>query len=301
MSRIRRIITALSFLWMPVAGYAAIHVFACEPEWGALSQELGGDAVKVFTATTAHQDPHHIQARPSLIAHMRRADMVVCTGAELEIGWLPLLLRAAHNGKVQPGRPGYFLAAAQVRLLERPARLDRAEGDIHAQGNPHIHMDPHNIARVARALAQRMAEIDPADAGTFQSRLADFEARWQDAISRWEKRGAPLKGVPVVVHHRQWVYLIHWLGMQRVGELEPKPGVPPTPGHLAALQAQLKAQPAKLIIHAAYEDPAPARWLSQRTGIPEVTLPFTVGGSKRAKDLFSLFDDTLDRLLEGLK
>ncbi len=293
-------IIALTVL-SPLSAQARLHVFACEPEWGALTREIGADDVNIFTATTARQDPHHIQARPSLIARMRRADLLVCTGAELEIGWLPLLLRKAHNGRVQPGRPGYFLAANQVRLLERPTRLDRAEGDIHAQGNPHIQTDPRKLARVARALAARMAELDPTNADRYQQRLRDFEVRWQKAIDRCEERATPLRGKAIVVHHRQWPYLEAWLGLRQVGELEPKPGIPPTPGHLAALKARLKIEPAQAIVHAAYMDPSPARWLSRQTGIPEVTLPFTVGGSDRAKDLFGLFDDTIDRLLSVMQ
>ncbi|RMG30777.1 MAG: zinc ABC transporter substrate-binding protein, partial [Gammaproteobacteria bacterium] len=175
-------------LLLPGIAQARLNVFACEPEWGALAEVLGGEDVRVFTATTARQDPHHIQARPGLIARMRRADLVVCTGAELEIGWLPLLLRKAHNGRVQPGRPGYFLAANHVRLLERPARLDRAEGDIHPLGNPHIQTDPHNIARVADALAEHMEALDDAHADRYRQRLQAFQDRWQQAIHRWEER-----------------------------------------------------------------------------------------------------------------
>ena len=300
MNRIGMFLLVFSGL-LPFPALARLDIFACEPEWGALAQALGGDEVRVFTATTARQDPHHIQARPRLIARMRRADLLVCTGAELEIGWLPLLLRKAHNGRVQPGQPGHFLAANHVRLLERPARIDRAEGDIHAQGNPHIQTDPRNIARVARALAGRLAELDPTHAEHYLRRFEDFDARWRKAIAGWERRAAPLKGVAIVVHHRQWPYLEAWLGLRQVGELEPKPGIPPTPGHLASLKARLKQQPARMIVHAAYLDPAPARWLSRQTGIPEVTLPFTVGGSKRASDLFGLFDDTIDRLLGALQ
>ncbi len=293
------ILVTLSLL--PLCAQASLNVFACEPVWGALAQEIAGDQGSVFTATTARQDPHHIQARPSLIARMRRADMLACTGAELEIGWLPLLLRKAHNGKVQPGRPGHFLAANQVRLLERPTRLDRAEGDIHAQGNPHIQTDPRNILRVAKAMAARMAELDPDNADHYQARFTDFRDRWRQAMAGWRERAAPLKGMALVVHHRQWPYLERWLGLQQVGELEPKPGIPPTPGHLAKLKARLKSRPARAIIHAAYMDPAPARWLSRQTGIPEITLPFTVGGTEQARDLFSLFGDTLDRLLGVVK
>src|SRR5262252_9131061 len=162
-----RLITGLglSFVAFVSAGpvRAELNVFACEPEWAALASEIGGDKVSVFTATTAKQDPHQVQARPALIAQLRSADLVVCTGAELEIGWMPVLLRQASNGRVQPGSPGYFEAAQQVRPLDLPTRFDRAEGDIHPAGNPHIQTDPRNIATVAAALARRLSEIDPAD------------------------------------------------------------------------------------------------------------------------------------------
>ena len=148
-------------------GAEALEVFACEPEWAALATELGGDKVEVFSATTARQDPHQIQARPALIARLRSADLVICTGAELEIGWMPVLLRQAANARVQPGTPGYMEASQYVRLLEVPTRLDRAEGDIHPAGNPHIQSDPRNIAAVATALARRLSEIDPADNAVF--------------------------------------------------------------------------------------------------------------------------------------
>src|ERR1700694_5303976 len=159
---------------------AALNVFATVPEWGALVDELGGDKVKVYTATHALQDPHHVEARPSLIARARGADLVVATGAELEIGWLPLVLQQAGNPAVQPGKPGYFEAAQSVPLLEVPGKLDRAEGDVHAAGNPHIQIDPHNIARVAEALSRRMAELDSANAAAYQTRYQSFAGRWNE-------------------------------------------------------------------------------------------------------------------------
>src|SRR5215470_16766214 len=170
----------LGFVQFVAAGpvHAALNVFACEPEWGALASEIGGDKVAVFTATTARQDPHQVQARPALIARLRAADLVVCTGAELEVGWMPVLLRQAANGRVQPGSAGYFEAAQQVRLLEVPTRLDRAEGDIHAAGNPHIQTDPRNIATVAAALSRRMQELDQPDAADFAARAQSFASRW---------------------------------------------------------------------------------------------------------------------------
>jgi len=290
------ILTALA---MPA--YAALNVFACEPEWASLAQELGGDKVSVVSATTARQDPHHIEARPSLIARMRAADLVICSGAELEIGWLPLLLTQAGNSRVQPGSPGYLEASRYVLKLEVPSAVDRSMGDVHPGGNPHVHTDPRNIARVAKVLAERLAQLDAANAATYRSRADSFDKRWAEAIARWQKRAAPLKGVPLVPHHKSFTYLISWLGMREVGDLEPKPGIPPTTSHLAGLVQQMKQAPAKMIVYSSYDDPKAAQFLSQRTGIPNVMLPFTVGGSDRSKDLFGYFDDLLARLLAPLQ
>jgi len=286
------------FLWLPVYGHAALNVFACEPEWGALAREIGGNSVKVYTATTALQDPHRIEARPSLIAQMRRAELVVCSGADLEAGWLPVLLREAGNPQVQPGRSGYFEASRFVALLEKPQTLDRAQGDVHAAGNPHIHTDPRNIARVGAALAARMAEIDPAGAAIYRAQWNAFSARWNDSLAGWRARAAPLKNLPVVVQHKSFSYLLVWLGMVEVATLEPKPVVEPSVAHLARIAAQLQATPARAVLRAAYHSPRPADWLSQRTGIPALALPYTVGGNARAGDLFGLFDDTIDQLLQ---
>jgi zinc/manganese transport system substrate-binding protein len=276
---------------------AALNILACEPEWGALSKEIGGDKVTVYTATTALQDPHRIEARPSLIARARNADLMVCTGAELEIGWAPLLQTQSGNLKIQAGEPGYFEAAGVVALLEKPTRLDRSMGDIHAAGNPHIHLDPRNIARVSAALSERMAGLDRANAGHYQDREKSFLQRWSDATARWEKQAAPLRGLPLVVYHKNLTYLISWLGMREVGALEPKPGLPPSTAHLGELLEQLKRDPAKAVVRAAYNEPRAAEWLAERAKIPAVMVPFTVGGTDNAKDLFGLYDDTLTRLL----
>lgn len=279
---------------------AELKVFACEPEWAALTQELGGDKVSVFTATTARQDPHHIEARPSLIARLRQADLLVCTGAEMEIGWLPVLQRQAGNARVQPGQPGYFEAANQVSMLEIPLQLDRSAGDVHPGGNPHIQTDARNIGRVAVALAQRLTAIDPENANHYQTRHRDFAQRWEAAIRRWEQQAAPLKGVRIVVQHKGFPYLENWLGLRQVAALEPKPGMEPTSGHLVEVLAKLRHAPAQMILRAAYHDGRASEWLAERAGIPVVVLPFTVGGSDQAKDLFSLFDDTVQRLRRAL-
>jgi zinc/manganese transport system substrate-binding protein len=280
---------------LPAQG--ALRVFACEPEWGALAQELGGNLVEVSVATNALQDPHHIQARPSLIARARNADLVVCTGAELEIGWLPLLLQQAGNAKIQAGQAGNFAAADFVRKLDLPSQLDRAQGDVHAAGNPHIQTDPRAIAQVAAALGARLAQVDPAHAGQYAQRLSDFSQRWQQAIGRWSARAAPLKDVAVVSQHKAFVYLYDWLGLKEVAVLEPKPGVEPSASHLQTVLASLKSTPARMSLHAAYQDPKPSDWLSRNAGVPAVKVAFTVGGTEGAKDLFSLFDDTVSRLL----
>lgn len=276
---------------------AALRVLACEPEWAALTRELAGDLAEVDAATTALQDPHRIEARPSLLAKARRADLLVCTGAELEAGWLPLLQREAGNGRIQPGQPGYFEASAQVPLLERPTRLDRAQGDIHAAGNPHVQLDPRRVAHIAAALTQRLAQLDPVNASRYAERNADFQSRWQAAVTRWQVQGAPLKGAAVVVHHKSFSYLADWLGLVVVGDLEPRPGVEPSAAHLAELLESLKARPARAVLRAAYMSAGPSQWLADKAGIAAVDLPFTVGGAPGTDDLFGLFDVTLTRLL----
>jgi len=284
-----------------VPAIAAINVFACEPEWGALAAELGGEKVTVYAATTALQDPHRIEARPSLIAKMRSADLVVCSGSQLEIGWLPILLTQSGNAKIQPGSAGYLEASQVVTRLEIPTAVDRSMGDIHPGGNPHVHLDPRNIAKIAGVLADRLARVDAPNAAAYQSASKAFLHRWQEAIARWEREGAKLKNVPVVVYHRDESYLINWIGMREAGSLEPKPGIPPTPAHLADLVDRMKRDPAKVIVYSAYNSPKAAQSLGERTGIPAVMLPFTIGGSEKAKDLFGLFDDTLGRLLAAVK
>ena len=289
---------ALGFA-MPVA--AALKVFACEPEWAALATELGGDKVSVYAATNALQDPHRIEARPSLIARARSADLVVCTGSDLEVGWLPLLFTQSGNARIQPGQPGYFEASQVVARIEVPASVDRSMGDIHPGGNPHIHLDPRNIGKVAEALAVRLAQVDAPNAAFYKARAASFLPRWQTAIERWQREGERLKGVPVVVYHKDLSYFIGWMGMREAGSLEPKPGLPATPAHLAELVDRMKREPAKAIAYSAYNSAKAAEFLASRTGIPMVMLPFTVGGSDKAKDLFGLFDDTIARLLAVLK
>jgi len=291
----KRVLLA-SVLALASASAQALDVFACEPEWAALVRELAGDTVQVSVATTAFQDAHRVQARPSLIAQARQAQLLVCTGAELEVGWLPLLLRRAANPRIQPGSPGHFMAADFVRKIEVPLRLDRSEGDVHPQGNPHVHLNPRNISRVAKQLGQRLAQIDAAGSAGYRERTEVFLARWSAAVDNWELRAAPLAGTRLVAYHRSFSYLADWLDLQIVATLESKPGIPPSGAHLAALLEQLTPASPTAIILTPYENEKPAQWLSRKLGSPAVVLPYTVGGDDPVTDLFSLFEQTLAQL-----
>ena len=285
----------------PLAARADLSIFATVPEWAALARQIGGNKVQVFSATQALQDPHHVDARPSLIARLRNAGLVVATGAELEVGWLPLALRESANGAVQPGQPGYFEAARSVRMLEVPARLDRADGDVHAGGNPHVQTDARNFLAIGEALARRMGDLDAVNAQAYQAGYRSFAEKWRAAIARWEAAAAPLRGKAVVSHHKSWVYLYDWLGIREVGTLEPKPGVEPSVAWLGELAGRIAASQPKAVIRATYNPARPAEWFAEKTGIPVIVLPFTVGGSDKAGDLFGLFDDTLARLGAAIK
>ncbi len=296
-----RVLVLLLATLLALPAQAALKIFATVPEWGALAKEIGGDKVEVFTATSGLQDPHHIQARPSLIARARSADLVVATGAELEVGWLPVIQRESGNARIQAGQPGYFEAAGQVTMMELPGRLDRAEGDVHAGGNPHIQTDPRNFLKVGAALTVRMAELAPADAASYRANWQAFGERWQTAIARWEKQAAPLRGLPIAVQHKAFPYLENWLGLRAVATLEPKPGVEPSVAYLGKLLAHVAADPPKLVIRAAYLSSQPSEWFGREARVPVVVLPSTIGGNERAKDLFTLFDDTVARLLAALQ
>ena len=275
-----------------------INVFACEPEWAALSQELGGSLVSTFSATTAEQDPHHIQARPGLIAKIRRADILVCSGADLEVGWLPVLLQKSANPKVQAGQKGYFMTSKMVKLLAKPAILDRSMGDVHAAGNPHIQLDPRRMNIVAKKLSQRLQQIDPSHIAEYQNKLAQFKVRWKKAIKTWQQTTKEIQGKSIIVHHNSWVYLQQWLKLNKVAELEPKSGVPPSSSHLSHLLKQMQQTPADLIIYSTYQDPKAAHWLSKKTGITAVALPSSVSDNET---LFHWMDRLIQLLKDSIK
>lgn len=295
----RSLLLSISLLLFSVTAQAKLNIFACEPEWATLSKELAGDLAKVYRATSAKQDPHRIEARPSLIAKMRRADLIVCSGADLEVGWLPLLLRQASNRQVLPGNTGYFEAAQQVERLGEHDYVDRSMGDVHAAGNPHVHLDPHRLLTVADKLSQRMQQIDPEHAVQYQQNFAAFKTQWLENIRIWEAQAAKLKGSKVIVHHKNWDYLLEWLGIEEVADLEPKPGLPPTAGHLAKVMKIAKQQQPFATLVAAYQSPKSAQWLEEKTGVKGLHLAYTIGGKPDADTLKTLYDSTLKTLLEA--
>ena len=287
---------------LPAAARAeALQVFACEPEWAALVKALAPGA-QVTAATHARQDPHYIEARPALIIALRRARLAVCTGASLEAGWLPMLQQRAGNAAVRDGQPGMFYAARQVELIDQRDRIGFNEGDVHPEGNPHLHLDPDRLAQVARALSQRLAQVDPAGAAGYQERHTAWQAEWARRGADWRQGAAPLKGQRVVAQHSTFAYLWRWLGVRQVADLEPKPGVPPTPAHLQAVLAQVLAQPPIATVHALYQDGRPSAWLAQQLcegRAPALALPSTVTDDGPASTLEGLFEQDIAALLKA--
>ena len=297
----RKFFTALLFALSASLAHADLKIFATVPEWGALAQMLGGDKVKVYTATTGLQDPHRIQARPSLIANARSSNLLIATGAGLELGWLPTVQREANNAGIMPNQPGFLEVARYVRMLEIPTVVDRTMGDVHAEGNPHIQTDPRNLLPIARVISLRMQQLDPENAAYYQTQLTQFDQSWQANLQRWQIQAAPLRGTKIWVQHDGYPYMNAWLGLNQVGILEPRPGVEPSSRHLAEVLQRQQTVQGRMVIASAYLNDAPAKWFSEKAGIPEVILPFTVGGNEQAKNLTALYDDTLQRLLAALK
>lgn len=287
---------ALAAFLLPISqANSMVKVFACEPEWAALAREIGGDRVTAFAATNARQDPHHIRARPSLVAKIRRANLVVCSGSGLEIGCLPLLLQRG-GGSIQPGQVGNLMASHYVDVIEKPISLDRSLGDLHPEGNPHVHLDPNNIMTLARILQERLGLIDPAGKDHYASRLKAFSVSWSTAQKGWKQRVATFNAVPVIVHHKFWSYFIHWIGLREVGTLESKPGIPPSVKHLESLIASIQENNVKAILRTPYDDVKPSDWLANRTNIPVIEMPATVNSEARPGALVDFFDELLNKL-----
>lgn len=284
--------------WL-AAPAAAFTVFACEPEWAALTRVLL-PAARLHVATHPGLDPHHIEARPALIAQLRSADLAVCTGASLEAGWLPTLQERAGNARARD----VFFAADHVRLIDpQPGAIGTPwAGDVHAEGNPHLHVDPRNLLEVARALAERLGQELPAERAAIEQRRGAFEARWRQQIVDWERRAAPLRGQSVAAQHTTFGYLWLWLGVKQVADLEPRPGMAPTPGHLQRLLQGLREAPPLAVVIAAFQDPRPGRWLTGQLGakVPLVVLPATVPEDAAEKELVQWLDGLLRELLQAM-
>ncbi len=279
-----------------LASWAQAQVlFACEPEWAALAQVLMPQA-RVHIATLPTQDPHHIEARPALIAQMRNADMALCTGAALEEGWLPVLQQKSGNPKVQNGQPGMFWATEGQTLLGRVNSSGSPfEGDVHPQGNPHVQANPQRLAQVARDLARRMATLWPDQAAAVQDRLQGFEQRWQAHMARWQGQAQGLRGKTVAAQHTYFTYLWEWLGMTQVADLEPKPGLTPSPAHLQQVMQRLRDQTPRVwgLAVVKHQDPRAARWMQQQ--LPGLTVWSWQGtvGQATEEGLVQWFDQML--------
>ena len=285
------------FYIIPNLSHAIVNIFACEPEWESLAKEIGGEKVKTFSATHANQNPHYIRARPSLISKAVKADIIFCSGASLEVGWLPLLLQKA-KGSVQSGNDGYLMASEYVKVLEKTMVADRSMGDVHPEGNPHVHLNPHNISLIAKELTKRLELIDATNQSFYRSRLDNFILRWEEAINRWEKNSSDLKGMQVVIHHKTFSYLIDWLELTEVASLEVKPGIPPTASHLKGLLQQFKSKSPDVIIRTPFDPGDGSMWLSEKINTPAIIMPYTINGNDNSADLFALFENSIN-LLKG--
>jgi zinc/manganese transport system substrate-binding protein len=282
---------------------AQLKVFACVPEWASLAQSIGGDKVEITLATSALENPDSIRPTPALIAALQAADLLVCTGAGLSEG-IDEMLDRAQNPKVAPGQPGHFEAADYVELLEVPhmpmatQQAEEEEEEMH----PHIQGDPRNVQKVAAQLSKRMAQLDPDNADAYNSAAKTFIGDLGKLAKELLVKAEPLKGVNVAVQHPHSHYLLRWLGINNppTAIVEPEPNVPPGPAHLESVVKAITDNNIKFIVYAAYEDPSPSKYVAEKSGIPMVKLPFTVGGTEEAKDFFGFFQDSVQRLLDGL-
>lgn len=273
----------------------AITVFTCEPEWAALTKELAPKA-KVFSATHVFQDPHYIEARPSLISRLAKADLAICSGAELESGWLPVLQKRAGNRNVLKHAVGMLYLSKYVKTIDKHHKQFFSTDHVHPEGNPHFHLDPEAIPKLATVISRRMQKIDPDSREDYQKALDDWQRRWKVAQVKWEKAAQGLNGTPIVVQHSSFSYLLNWLGMNAVGDLEPEPGVPPTLAHAQSLIMTTSATPPVAILTNWYQNDRAAKWMSEKTGAVHLNLPGTVDLDGEINTLQKLFDHLVEQL-----
>jgi zinc/manganese transport system substrate-binding protein len=295
-------IAALAVLAAAPPAGAAVNVVAATEDLADLTRQVGGDRVKVESIARGYQDPHFVEAKPSFILKLAKADLLVVVGRELEIGWLPPLIQQSRNAKVQVGAEGYLDASLTAKILEIPTgQITRAMGDVHPQGNPHYWLDPGNGRRIAKAIAGKLSQMAPTDAAWFASRYADFDKRLAEAEKRWDAAMAPYKGLKVVTYHRSWPNFVDRFGLDVIGYVEPRPGIPPSPGHTIDLMAEMKRQNVKILIVEPYFDLKTPQSIARETGARVVVMPPSVGGEKEITDYISLFDYDLRLLVAAIK
>jgi len=279
--------------------FAAVKVVATTEDLAAIAREVGGDRVEVTALAKGYQDPHFVEPKPSFILAVSRADLLVVVGRELEIGWLPTLITSSRNAKIQPGAAGYLDASLNVKILEIPTgQLTRAMGDVHPQGNPHYWLDPGNGRLIAQAVRDRLTQLDAAGKAVYQQRYDDFDKRLAVAEKRWDAAMAPYKGTKLVTYHRSWPNFMERFGLQVMGYVEPKPGIPPSPSHTLELISDMKAQGVKLIVVEPYFDKKTPAAIAAQIGGTVLELAPSVGGEKTVTDYISLFDYDV-KLLQG--
>ncbi|HJV48757.1 MAG TPA: metal ABC transporter substrate-binding protein [Geothrix sp.] len=282
---------AACFAVQPLTAGGKLNVVAATQDLAALTQEVGGDRVNLTAIARGYQDPHFVEAKPSFLLNLRRADLLVVVGLQLEIGWLPPLINQSGNPKIQPAAQGYFDASQFAEILEIPtAQVSRAMGDVHPLGNPHYWLDPQNGLRVAGGLAQKLAQLSPGDAGYFQQRLEDFKKRLMAAEQRWDGMMKPFRGRKIVTYHQSWPNFVKRFGLQVVDYVEPRPGIPPSPAHVVELITLMKRQNVKLILVEPYFDLKTPQSVARETGGQVVVLMPSVGGNGETGDYIKLFD-----------
>jgi zinc/manganese transport system substrate-binding protein len=282
--------------------FATLKVVTTTEDLAALTREVGGDKVQVDALAKGYQDPHYVDPKPSFILQVSRADLLIAVGRELEIGWLPPLVNSARNAKIQPGAAGYLDASQTVKILEIPTgQITRAMGDVHPSGNPHYWLDPDNGRKMAAAIRDKLSELSPADKAYFAQRYSDFDKRLAEAQKRWDASMAPYKGTKIVTYHRSWPNFMERFGLDVIGYVEPKPGIPPSPSHTLDLIAEMKAQGVKLIVVEPYFDLKTPQAITSQIGGKVLILAPSVGGTKEATDYIQLFDYDVNLLAATLK
>ena len=299
-------LAAACALWMTlVAPWAAaagkLQVMTATTDLAALAQEVGGDKVEVESVARGYQDPHFVEAKPSFLLKLRRADLLIVVGLELEIGWLPPLITQSTNPRIQVGAPGYFDASRFAKILEIPSgTVSRAEGDVHPQGNPHYWLDPENGLRIAKGIADKFSEMRPGDAAYFASRYAALEQKLKEADRAWQTEMKPYAGRKIVTYHRSWPNFAEHFGLNVVGYVEPRPGIPPSPQHTVELIGQMKRDNIKVIVVEPYFDLKTPNAIARETGGQVVVLMPSVGGEKEITDYFKLFEYDISKLKQAL-